>query len=715
MRHDTNTPRIIQLRTIALVLALVASSLLIAPAATQAQVDTPPLTGATVAGFTSIASNGFGDRNISWPWAMTWWNGYLYVGTNRAWHCAETYSLYLRFPTFFPYPPDDPDVVCPENPNEMPLGAEIWRYSPATRVWKRVYQSPKDVHIPNTVGYTTTRDVGFRGMAIFTEPDGTEALYVGGVSPRFIWPEGPPPRILRSTDGLNFEPVPQDPGTVLYELVDASLRNPLVYKDKIYFISGTVQGSGQLLAAANPAGGNDEFQVVSPPATIVSAAAVFNGYLYIGVQDLVRGFSVLKTDASGDPPYQYTQVLSGGGYQNRRPNHEVLSMEVFNGRLYVGGNGIRGSLLQGLGGPAEMLRINPDDSWDVVMGGERETPFGWKFPISGFMPGFGNFFNGHIWRMAVFDNQLFVGTFDASTIQKDHPDRGPNLRPVMGFDLYRSVNGRDFIPVTRTGFDDRFNFGVRNMEATPYGLFLGTANYYYGLQIWHLRSGSDFDGRRAFLPLMTGSGTNAIVAAGETPPVYTGDPPAEVEALAHNADVMVVWEAVPGADHYEIWRSAPVTTVMEDENGESEVVSAGWVDAQLVAETGALRWVDPGAAGGNYMYYVVSRGPGDQSSGPSNLAVVRPASVRDLLAELDGMDWSNPDDWMDVRQEVVEAAAGGSLDDAAHEVANLREPLAAESESYLPGWQVTDALYLLDHLQRRIHLAQDGLIPFTDT
>src|SRR5690606_33067806 len=220
-----------------------------------------------------------------------------------------------------------------------------------------------------------------------------------------------------------------------------------------------------------------------------------------------------------------------------------------------------------------LLRINPDDSWDVVMGGERETPFGWKFPISGFMPGFGNFFNGHIWRMVVFDNQLFVGTFDASTIQKDHPDRGPNLRPVMGFDLYRSVNGRDFIPVTRTGFGDRFNFGVRSMEATPYGMFLGTANYYYGLQIWHLRSGGDFDGRRAFLPLMTGSGVAVIGAAGETPPVYTGDPPAEVEALAHNADVLVVWEAVPGADRYEIWRSAPVTTVMEDENGESEVVS----------------------------------------------------------------------------------------------------------------------------------------------
>src|SRR5690606_5766675 len=178
---------------------------------------------------------------------MTWWNGHLYVGTNRAWHCAETYSLFLRFPTFFPYPPDDPDVECPENANAMPLGAEIWRYSPVTRVWQRVYQSPQDVHIPGTIGYTTTRDVGFRGMAVFKDPDGTEALYVGGVSPRFIWPEGPPPRILRSTDGLHFEPVPQDPGTVLYDLVDASLRNPLLYKDKIYFISGTVQGSGVLL------------------------------------------------------------------------------------------------------------------------------------------------------------------------------------------------------------------------------------------------------------------------------------------------------------------------------------------------------------------------------------------------------------------------------------------------------------------------------------
>ena len=38
--------------------------------------------------FVSMAPQGFGDRQNSWPWSMQWWNGYLYVGTNRAWHLS---------------------------------------------------------------------------------------------------------------------------------------------------------------------------------------------------------------------------------------------------------------------------------------------------------------------------------------------------------------------------------------------------------------------------------------------------------------------------------------------------------------------------------------------------------------------------------------------------------------------------------------------------
>jgi hypothetical protein len=77
-----------------------------------------------------------------------------------------------------------------------------------------------------------------------------------------------------------------------------------------------------------------------------------------------------------------------------------------------------------------------------------------------------------------------VGTFDSSTTLRDDPQLGEYARQFMGFDLYSSTDGIHFTPVTTDGFGDGFNFGARTLASTPYGLFLGTANYYYGLQIW---------------------------------------------------------------------------------------------------------------------------------------------------------------------------------------------------------------------------------------
>jgi len=99
------------------------------------------------------------------------------------------------------------------------LAAEIWSYTPETRVWERVFKSPEDVPIGGVPQKFTARDIGFRGAVVFTEPGGVEALYVAGVSasslfeglPRWAGdPQGyPPPRILRSVDGVSWQPVPQ--------------------------------------------------------------------------------------------------------------------------------------------------------------------------------------------------------------------------------------------------------------------------------------------------------------------------------------------------------------------------------------------------------------------------------------------------------------------------------------------------------------------------
>ncbi len=40
----------------------------------------------------------------------------------------------------------------------------------------------------------------------------------------------------------------------------------------------------------------------------------------------------------------------------------------------------------------------------------------------------------------------------------------------------RSYDGENWLPVTRQGFQNPYNYGVRNIVSTPHGLFIGTAN-----------------------------------------------------------------------------------------------------------------------------------------------------------------------------------------------------------------------------------------------
>jgi hypothetical protein len=465
--------------------------------------------------FTRIATGGFGDRQNGWAWAMAWWHDYLYVGTNRAFHCTEMAALNRFLPRLFPYPPEDPDVVCTRDPDNLPLQAEIWRWHAPTNRWERVYQSPAVIPIDGRPGKFLPYDIGYRGMIVFRESDGSEALYVTGVSAQFLGHTVPPPRILRSVDGVTFTPVPQRPGTTLGDYMGNNFRNPIAHNGNLYLIGGSIQGSGVLFEANEPMLGNNFYRIVSPPDVIVSAAASFNNQLYIGVRSVTEGYSVMRTTATGRLPYTWKTVVSNGGYVADKPNSEILSMRAFRDALYIGGNGVQLGPA-GVSGPADLIRVHPDDSWDLIVGEPRYTPDGLKAPLSRYSAGFGSVFNAHMWRMEVFNNRLYVGTFDSSTTVRTNPDLAPYIQDIMGFDLYESLDGRTFRPITTTGFGDKFNFGARTMVATPYGLFLGTANYYYGLQVWNgLPDG--FKGHRIHLPLLSsapGSVSNRGGSAG---------------------------------------------------------------------------------------------------------------------------------------------------------------------------------------------------------
>ena len=55
-----------------------------------------------------------------------------------------------------------------------------------------------------------------------------------------------------------------------------------------------------------------------------------------------------------------------------------------------------------------------------------------------------------------------------------------------GFDLLVSNDGVHFDAITRDGFGDGANHGLRTICSTKQGVFLGTANPYYGTQLWSL-------------------------------------------------------------------------------------------------------------------------------------------------------------------------------------------------------------------------------------
>src|SRR5262249_34634085 len=422
----------------------------------------------TAEDFVLQAPRGFGDPNNTWAQSMVWWRHALYVGTTRQSLCTSLFAIWQFFggifgqlfaDTWLPYPPRDHDLPCPLFGADLLVQAEIWRWTPRTN-WMRVFQSPLDLENPGPggpdpfpLGRQVPYAIGIRVLAPHKEPDGTEALYAFGVNSTFMWDRSklPPPRILRSTDGLTFTPIPQNPGTFLGDLPfnpdHSSFRSPTSYAGRLFVLAGPIFGQGSLIASADPAKGDDAWFLASPSDVMFFEMEVFNGWLYLGTFDpFGGGYSVVKTRATGQPPYEFITVVPPGAYLPVRPSKSVVSMHEYAGRLYVG-----------TGTQTELIRINPHDTWGVVVGPPRIVPSAdggseWKFPLSGLDAGFGHSLNDHAWRMEDASDVLYIGTYNASIGSKDDPVNGPLLEHNMGAHLYRTSDGWYYSAITTNGF-----------------------------------------------------------------------------------------------------------------------------------------------------------------------------------------------------------------------------------------------------------------------
>ena len=647
--------------------------------------------------FEPIILDGFGDRHNTWAWSLLWWRGKLYATTNRAFYCVEQAGLNHHFPLLVRYPPRDPDVDCAPDFSDMPLQAEIWRWTPETDTWERVFQSPLTVPNPYQQGKFLPRAIGFRGMTLFTEPDGTEALYVSGVNTRFMYRPVPPPRILRSTDGETFTPVPQDAGTFLGDIDVCSFRTPTVYNGRLYIQAGSVRGEGVLLQSDhNPAAGNNHFRQITPPDVRLFDMAVYNGYLYLGLRYTNRGYAVYKTDGNGAPTCNLIPVVTNGAH-HPEPSMSVISMCVFRDRLYVGTDR-----------PAEIIRINPDDSWDLIVGAARQTPDGWKTPLSTLDAGFSNWLNAHVWRMFVYEDRLYLGTWNMSTLFRHSAETARVIRHHYGCDLYTTDDGWHFTPVTTTGFDQPFNEGLRSFAATPHGLYVGTVNGWHGLQIWRGRP-----------PMMDEAGPQ---------------PPGEVAADRLGRRTVVSWQIAPGAASYRIYRAQVsnerqrirtnrlLRRVLQMARGLVRMMpnlylprapKELWIPGpyEQVGVSEAWYFVDDTAAAGKrYLYKVEAMDEAGRVSGPSNLATCydhQPAIGDEVYIDRLQKELAHaPANIRAALARVSPVMATGDPAAALSLITQLMDALDEEGANALEDNVRLEAQVLLRKLQRRLALRQ---------
>jgi hypothetical protein len=438
--------------------------------------------------FKLIAYGGFGDGHNSYAHSMVWWNGRLYVSTIRG-----AFSL-MRKRQAGSLGLDVWPVEGPVDPFELDLCAEIWAYDPRLDLWERAFKSPM---IEGTGGGLIPREVSYRAMTTHREAAGRDpVLYACTWSPA----RGPGPIVLRSDDGRRFEPT-CEPGLVGLQVT--TIRSLVSFKGRLYTTPAGSRGGNQNISghvviyeSREPQAGQWEpvcdFAFGDLSNKSIHELCGWGDWLYAGTLNH-SGFQLWRSRCEGEAPYEWEKVLERGAWRGKE-NQGVLSMCVFKDALYIG-TGIQGGGIDKLNNigpaPAELIRVHEDGRWDLIVGDPRDTPDGHKEPLSGRRAGFDTFFNGYFWRMCEHEGWLYIGTFEWSgwlgyVKHSRWPGAFADLMAYVtpkamfenttGFDMFRSHDGENWVPVSNNGLGNPHNMGLRTLESTPYGLFAGTAN-----------------------------------------------------------------------------------------------------------------------------------------------------------------------------------------------------------------------------------------------
>ena len=185
---------------------------------------------------------------------------------------------------------------------------------------------------------------------------------------------------------------------------------------------------------------------------------------------------VMGNATSMFPNGSLSGLKSGFG---RNENQYIWRMQVYDGKLYVG-TFDTSSLLQVLGQfvNGDLLRQTPE-AWKSQ----------WKY-LKALMKalqeadadGTGN--PNTLAQTIKFTNAFVFQNISVCNIASAIRLLNYLRKAQRGFDLYVSEDGVNFETITTSGFGDPYNHGLRVFAVTDQGLCVGTANPFYGTQVW---------------------------------------------------------------------------------------------------------------------------------------------------------------------------------------------------------------------------------------
>jgi len=201
----------------------------------------------------------------------------------------------------------------------------------------------------------------------------------------------------------------------------------------------------------------------------------FNGKLYWGTMHVPMVSAAAKWKVYGAPENQ-TQAIA-----------DVLGTYRAVSLFSVDDFAARNPKVELLYGQGYMPVFDP--TYNGTFGGWKIAAGPMGAPKMG-LSGFGNPFNNYVWSMSVYKNQLFIGTMDwsylaAQSLPADLVNTGitlgditlPSASSFFGADLFRlGEDSSKAKAVSMNGLSNNLNYGIRTMESTKDGLYLGTAN-----------------------------------------------------------------------------------------------------------------------------------------------------------------------------------------------------------------------------------------------